>query len=69
MGKTYKPLTENERQYATENYHLIMEFLKRERLNPEEFFDVVVFEYLDAVRKYLNSEELKGKCSFAIRRL
>lgn len=59
-----RPLTPTERQYATENYHLINKFLKRSKLDPEEFFDVVVFDFLLSVEIYLNNEELQKKCSF-----
>ena len=41
-----KPLTPTERQYAEENYHLIMEFMKKSKLDVEEFFDVVIFDFL-----------------------
>ena len=48
-NKQIRPLTPVERQYATENYYLINKFLKRSRLEPEEFFDVVVFDFLLSV--------------------
>lgn len=63
-NKQIRPLTPAERQYATENYHLIDKFLKRSRLEPEEFFDVVVFDFLLSVEIYLNNEALRKKCSF-----
>lgn len=59
-----RPLTPTERQYATENYHLINKFLKRSKLDPEEFFDVVVFDFLFSVEIYLNNEALRNKCNF-----
>ena len=58
-----KPLTPTERQYAEENYHLIMEFMKKSKLDVEEFFDVVIFDFLLSVEKYLNDTELQAKCS------
>jgi RNA polymerase sigma-70 factor (ECF subfamily) len=60
-----KKLTLEERRFADENYNLIMEFLRKERLDPEIFFDVVVFEYLLAVQIYLNDADLQGRCNFA----
>ncbi len=63
-NKQIRPLTPVERQYATENYYLINKFLKRSRLEPEEFFDVVVFDFLLSVEIYLNNEALRKKCSF-----
>lgn len=59
-----RPLTPMEKQFATEKYHLIMEFIKRQRLDAEEFFDVLVFDYLLAVEIYLNNTDLQQKCEF-----
>lgn len=59
-----KPLTPTERQYAEENYHLIMDFMKKSKLDAEEFFDVVIFDFLLSVEKYLNDTELQAKCNF-----
>ncbi len=59
-----RPLTPTEKQFATENYHLIRKFLKLSKLDAEEFFDVVVFEYLLSVEKYLNNDELRNRCNF-----
>lgn len=59
-----RPLKPTERQFATENYHLINKFLKRTKLDAEEFFDVVVFEYLLSVEIYLNNAELRNRCNF-----
>ena len=38
-NKQIRPLTPTERQYATENYHLISKFLILSKLDAEEFFD------------------------------
>ncbi len=59
-----RPLSSAERQYATENYHLIKRFLKRSKLDAEEFFDIVVFGYLLSVEIYLNNAELRNRCNF-----
>lgn len=63
-NKQIRPLTPTERQYATENYHLISKFLKLSKLDAEEFFDVVVFNFLLSVEIYLNNEALRKKCNF-----
>jgi RNA polymerase sigma-70 factor (ECF subfamily) len=60
-----KKLSPMERQFADDNYNLIIEFLRKEHLNAEEFFDVVVFGYLLSIQIYLNDTELQGKCNFA----
>ena len=62
--KNIRPLTQREKDFATEKYHLITDFLKRQRLDAEEFYDVVVFDFLLAVETYLNNEELQRKCEF-----
>ena len=59
-----RPLTPIERQYAEENYHLILDFMKKSKLDAEEFFDIVILDFLLAVEKYLNDRELQAKCNF-----
>lgn len=59
-----KPLAPTEKQFATDNYHLINKFLKLSKLDAEEFFDIVVFDFLLSVEIYLNNEALRNKCNF-----
>lgn len=59
-----RPLTREERKFSEENYHLIMDFMKKSKLDAEEFFDIVVFDFLLSVEKYLNDSQLQVKCSF-----
>ena len=59
-----KPLTPTEKQFAIDNYYLIKEFLKRSKLDAEEFFDIIVMDFLLSVQKYLASEEIQNKCNF-----
>ena len=59
-----RPLTPTEKEFASDNYHLITEFLKRSKLDAEEYFDVVVLDFLLSVEIYLNSEDLQKKCNF-----
>lgn len=58
------PLNIEECRFAEENYHLIIEFLKKAKLDAEEFFDVVVFDFLLSVQVYLNNKQLQAKCNF-----
>lgn len=62
--KRIRPLSPMEKQFATDNYHLINKFLKRSRLDAEEFFDVVIIDFLLSVQVYLNNAELRKKCNF-----
>ena len=59
-----KPLSPIERKFVEEKYHLITDFLKRSKLDVEEFFDIVVFDFLLSVEIYLNNSELQKKCNF-----
>lgn len=59
-----RPLTLTERQFANDNYHLINEFLKRSKLDAEEFFDIVVMDFLLSVENYLNNADLQSRASF-----
>lgn len=59
-----RPLTPTERKFSEDNYHLITKFLKCSKLDAEEFFDIVVFNFLLAVEIYLNNTKLQRKCSF-----
>lgn len=59
-----RPLTPTEKQFATDNYHLITKFLKLSKLDAEEYFDVVVMDFLLAVENYLSNEQIQRKCNF-----
>ena len=63
-NKRIRPLSQTEKEYAAENYHLINKFLKLSKLDAEEFWDVVVLDFLLAVEIYLNNDELRKKCNF-----
>ena len=59
-----RPLTPTEKQFASDNYHLIMKFLKCSKLDAEEYFDVVVLDFLLSVENYLSNEQIQRKCNF-----
>ena len=59
-----RPLTPTEKEFASDNYHLITEFLKRSKLDAEEYFDVVVLDFLLSVEIYLSNEQVRKKCNF-----
>lgn len=64
INQRIKPLSPAERRYATDNYYLINTFLKRSRLNPEEYFDIVVFDFLRSVQAYLDDDDLQKNFCF-----
>lgn len=57
---TDRPLTEEERIFAsdTENYKQLFMFMNRYGLNNEEWYDILIIPYLQAVKKYCSREEL-----------
>jgi hypothetical protein len=53
------PLTKRESDYAAEHHDLIYAFLRKNRYSIDDYYDVVVFGYLRAVRSYLGRDELR----------
>lgn len=56
-------LTPEQREFAEEHHNLIYSFLRKNDLNTADFYDIVVFGFLQGVRDYLNDPELQ-KLSF-----
>ena len=54
-----KPLTYEQQLFASEHHDVIYEFLRAFRLPESEYYDVVVFGYINAVRKYDEIPELR----------
>lgn len=50
MRRLY-PLTPEEQEFAAIHIDLVDTFLRRERLDPNEYYDIVIFGYLEAVQK------------------
>ena len=57
---TDRPLTEEEKIFASdlENYNRLFMFMKHNGLNEEEWYDILIIPYLQAVKKYCSREEL-----------
>ena len=53
------PLTEAEQRYAEDHYGLVNTFLSIHHLPADTFWDVVIFGYLRAVKRYLTEENLR----------
>ena len=53
------PLTEQQKDFAAANHGLVHAFLNAYGLNEDEFYDVVIFGYLRAVRRYFTEANLK----------
>ncbi|MCI8539592.1 MAG: sigma-70 family RNA polymerase sigma factor [Oscillospiraceae bacterium] len=53
------PLSAEESAFAGEHHDLIHKFLRMHKLPESDFYDIAVFGYLRAVRKYLARPELR----------
>lgn len=60
MKKQIETLTEQESAFAAEHHSLIFRYLSQKRLPKDEYYDVVVFGYLNGVKKYFRQEELRA---------
>ena len=58
------PLTKEQQAFATDHHGLVYKFLNENHLPEDEFYDVVVFAYLKAVKDYFNSPSAQ-KFSFS----
>lgn len=57
---TDRPLTEEEKVFSSENenYNQLFKFMRVNRLDPEEWYDILIIPYLNAVKKYCSRPEL-----------
>ena len=58
------PLTKEQQKFAAEHHGLVYKFLNDNHLPESEFYDVVIFGYLKAVRDYFSRKSLQ-KYSFS----
>lgn len=51
---TDRALTEEEREFAADpkNYNLLFWYMRRHKLNQEEWYDILIIPYLNCVKKY-----------------
>lgn len=56
-----RPLTEAEKEFAArpENYNQFLRYMKLRRLDPEEWYDILIFHYLRLVKKYLMTPKMQ----------
>lgn len=52
-------LTVRQQQFASKHHKVLEDFLKSRRLSRDDFYDVVVFQFLRAVKEYDEREDLK----------
>jgi len=53
-----RQLTEEERAFAEEHHNLMYRYMKIHELDPEEWYDILIIPYLNAVKKYHQYERL-----------
>lgn len=58
------PLTMEQKLFAADHHGLVYKFLNENRLSEDEFYDVIIFGYLKAVRDYFSNDSLQ-QYSFA----
>ena len=58
---TIRPLTEEERVFAANdgNYNYLFYYMRKWRLDPEKWYDILIEPYLNAVKKYHEYESAK----------
>ena len=54
-----RPLTPKEAQFATDNINIVWWYLDKQGLNRSEWFDVVIFRYLLAVKRWFALPDLQ----------
>ena len=47
---TTRPLTEEEKQFAEKHHDLMYRYMKIHELDPEEWYDILIIPYLNAVK-------------------
>ena len=57
-----RPFTKEEQRFAEENHDLVYAFLNEKKLSEDEYYDVVVFGYLQAVQVYCRK---RGQCKYS----
>ena len=59
-----RELTKEQQDFAAEHHNLVYAFLRNKRLLEDDYYDVIIFGYLQAVQKYLLREELRRQYAF-----
>lgn len=59
------PLTKEQRDFATKWHNLIYTFLHSKELPEEDYYDIVVFGFLRAVKEFSSKPDLQQKYSFS----
>jgi len=60
-----KKLTLDQQAFAAENHNLVYDYLNERKLPEDEYYDIIIFGYLLAVKKYLERANLRKKYKFS----
>ena len=60
------PLTEEQKAFAEINHNLLYQFLRRKNYSIEEYYNVVILDYVMACQMYLERNDLQEKYAFPI---
>lgn len=60
------PLTEEQKTFAEINHNLVYQFLRRKNYSIEEYYNVVILDYIMACQMYLERGDLQEKYDFPI---
>ena len=60
------PLTDEQKAFAENNHNLVYQFLHRKNYSIEEYYNVVVLDYVMACQMYLEREDLQEKYAFPV---
>ena len=60
------PLTEEQKAFAEMNHNLVYQFLHRKNYSIEEYYNVVILDYVMACQMYLEREDLQEKYAFPV---
>lgn len=52
------PLTPEQRIFAAQNHDLVFKFLQRKNLPIDEYYDIVIFGYLNSIHRFYTNPEL-----------
>lgn len=57
---TTRPLTEEEKQFAEDHHDLMYRYMKIHELDPEEWYDILIIPYLNAVKSIISTRDYRA---------
>jgi RNA polymerase sigma factor (sigma-70 family) len=63
--KVETALNKKQQRFAEKNHNLIYKFLNAYRISEDDYYDVIVFGYLQSIKSYFEKPGLSGKYAFS----